>query len=645
MSHFIYRPKSAPHPVASLKQSEWTRYPRTEATGVIRLGAFITQPEVPAAALMTSLQSEKEQSAVLRFGYRDKAKIWLNGDIIFDGGQSHDYWLDQHAVPCHLRAGRNRLVIELTDASEQWAFVGRMTDHIGRPIAVTDEFPVETAVPEAIDGALIDGLISPWSVLSAATMSTPPQVDALIDMAWYAAKSGMPGRERTLEEVALEGAYAERTDAQTLHAWTLLLDGGRAARQRASHVPIASENQGAAGLMLRLDTAWEHFFARRLEQAWSDGRALYREHPKLSPVQRLWALLHEDLGFVDTARRLSETHLADAAQPSLGHRQTYLGALQVSGALTKEISVLQQHFDDGHATEAMRLRLAEIHRRQGHHERADTIIENMVELRPELWPMQLVGVDALRERGQVRKALGRLETIVGLAPHHTAWVERYVGLLVDTGQRAKAEQLVSLNRERLTEEASVRLSRLVDFTQRAPSLGPSRKTLTPIECGSHDAIVRYHHARLRLASAGKATRWVRRVIKICTDIGAEGFSKIRLTHIPDSQTLAVLKASRIRDNQQLTGRMTSKALSDPVNRLYYDLQETTVHFDDLSKGMSSRWSGAFAIHSPTQPCQATMERSPIYKSPYPVTTPCSTSRAKESDHCIRGSRVRASRSQ
>ena len=109
-----------------------------------------------------------------------------------------------------------------------------MTDHIGRPIAVTDEFPVETAVPEAIDGALIDGLISPWSVLSAATMSTPPQVDALIDMAWYAAKSGMPGRERTLEEVALEGAYAERSDAQTLHAWTLLLDGSRAARQRAS---------------------------------------------------------------------------------------------------------------------------------------------------------------------------------------------------------------------------------------------------------------------------------------------------------------------------------------------------------------------------------------------------------------------------
>ena len=40
--------------------------------------------------------------------------------------------------------------------------------------------------------------------------------------------------------------------------------------------------------------------------------------------------------------------------------------------------------------------------------------------------MQLVGVDALRERGLVRKALDRLETIVGLAPHHTAWVERYV---------------------------------------------------------------------------------------------------------------------------------------------------------------------------------------------------------------------------
>ena len=85
------------------------------------------------------------------------------------------------------------------------------------------------------------------------------------------------------KEVALEGAYAERTDAQTLFAWTLLLDGSRAARQRASHAPTASESQGAAGLMLRLDTAWEHFFARRLEQAWSDGRSLYREHPRLSP--------------------------------------------------------------------------------------------------------------------------------------------------------------------------------------------------------------------------------------------------------------------------------------------------------------------------------------------------------------------------
>ena len=197
---------------------------------------------------MTSLKSAKERSAVLRFGYRDKAKIWLNGDIIFDGEQSHDYWLDQHAVPCHLRAGRNRLVIELTDSSEQWAFVGRMTDHSGRPIAVADGFPVETAVPDSVDGALIDGLISPWSVLSGATMSTPPQVDALVDMAWYAAKTGMPGRERTLEEVALEGAYAARTDAETLFAWTLPRRS-RAARRRASYAPRASGNQGAAGLM------------------------------------------------------------------------------------------------------------------------------------------------------------------------------------------------------------------------------------------------------------------------------------------------------------------------------------------------------------------------------------------------------------
>ena len=198
--------------------------------------------------------------------------------------------------------------------------------------------------------------------------------------------------------------------------------------------------------------------------------------------------------------------------------------------------------------------------------------------------MQLIGVDALSERGQLHKALDRLETIVRLAPHHTAWIERYVRLLVETGQRTKARQLVALNRARLTEEVIGRLSRLVDFTQQSPRLGPTQQALATTECGSHDAIVKYHHARLKLASSGKATRWVRRVIKICSDVGAEGFSRIRVTHIPDSQTLAVLKATRTRENNELTGQLSARALSDPVNRLYYDLQETTIHFDDLVKG-------------------------------------------------------------
>ena len=74
----------------------------------------------------TELQSPQELDAWLGIGSDDGLRIWLNGELV------HDRWIrriskiDDDIVPLKLRAGSNRILIKIQNATGDWSFITRL---------------------------------------------------------------------------------------------------------------------------------------------------------------------------------------------------------------------------------------------------------------------------------------------------------------------------------------------------------------------------------------------------------------------------------------------------------------------------------------------------------------------------------------
>ncbi len=62
----------------------------------------------------------------LGIGSDDGLKIWLNGELVHDRWVRRNSRIDDDIVPLNLRAGRNRLLIKIQNATGDWSFVSRL---------------------------------------------------------------------------------------------------------------------------------------------------------------------------------------------------------------------------------------------------------------------------------------------------------------------------------------------------------------------------------------------------------------------------------------------------------------------------------------------------------------------------------------
>lgn len=109
----------------------WTTV-RAEPTGIVNLARYAV-PERDRSTVLakTTLRSETESLRVLRFGYSDRASVYLNGKLLYRGSneyRSRDYrYLGTiglfDAVPLRLRAGDNDLVVAVSESFGGWGLM------------------------------------------------------------------------------------------------------------------------------------------------------------------------------------------------------------------------------------------------------------------------------------------------------------------------------------------------------------------------------------------------------------------------------------------------------------------------------------------------------------------------------------------
>lgn len=127
-----------------------------EATGLLNLTRAVGNPGGPQvsnifggakfgmALASATLTSDRARSVRLRFGYSDGVSIFLNGALLFRGRNDYGYRYrtdiatlnpDADAVVLPLRAGKNELIVAVTDKAFGWGIAARLENAVGVMVA------------------------------------------------------------------------------------------------------------------------------------------------------------------------------------------------------------------------------------------------------------------------------------------------------------------------------------------------------------------------------------------------------------------------------------------------------------------------------------------------------------------------------
>jgi len=92
------------------------------------------QRENAAAYALTWLESPREMDAVIALGSDDGVVVWLNGKRVHANLVPRGYSPKADRVPIRLRAGRNQLLVKITQGMGDWSFCGHLEDANGNPL-------------------------------------------------------------------------------------------------------------------------------------------------------------------------------------------------------------------------------------------------------------------------------------------------------------------------------------------------------------------------------------------------------------------------------------------------------------------------------------------------------------------------------
>ena len=130
----------------------------------LNLGLYSVRPRSSVYA-MTHLASDRERTAMLCLNGGDRVRVWLNGRIVFDGDQPHNYHLGpEFLAPVTLRSGRNTLLVRVSDGSGNHRLRLRSVDFELDQAYLLAEFGRWSEAADAFDRADRRGqFLHPWA--------------------------------------------------------------------------------------------------------------------------------------------------------------------------------------------------------------------------------------------------------------------------------------------------------------------------------------------------------------------------------------------------------------------------------------------------------------------------------------------------
>ena len=145
----------------------WTQVEHLGYTAeILPLGDLNGKDQDIANYAFTLVQAPQAQEGLLWLGYGDYAKVWLNGDVVYENIARRNFQLADQKVPIRLVQGENRLLFKIGSSAGNTMLAAHVVDQDG------DRLPgIEFLLPGEI----------PTAVEESATTPPLPEAPALLE--------------------------------------------------------------------------------------------------------------------------------------------------------------------------------------------------------------------------------------------------------------------------------------------------------------------------------------------------------------------------------------------------------------------------------------------------------------------------------
>ena len=171
----------------------WTQVEHLGYTAeILPLGDLNGKDQDIANYAFTLVQAPRAQEGFLWFGYGDYAKVWLNGDVVYENIARRNFQLTDQKIPIRLVQGENRLLFKIGNSAGNTTLAAHVVDQDGDrlpgiefllpgeiPTAV-EESAVSQLLPEA--PALLENYPNPFNPITRIRFALPQAGPAKLDI-------------------------------------------------------------------------------------------------------------------------------------------------------------------------------------------------------------------------------------------------------------------------------------------------------------------------------------------------------------------------------------------------------------------------------------------------------------------------------
>lgn len=116
------------------KKLRWQHLAPNDTKMTVDFKPLFTPTENVCAYALCYVTSPEEEEVSIRLGTNDFGKMWVAGKLVYDNPHDGSATLDRDIVPVTLPKGTTPILLKVTNAKNDWGFVFRITDHLGKAV-------------------------------------------------------------------------------------------------------------------------------------------------------------------------------------------------------------------------------------------------------------------------------------------------------------------------------------------------------------------------------------------------------------------------------------------------------------------------------------------------------------------------------